>query len=101
MYLYTNKVVIPPLTKQDNTLSVSERGLKSRKMNNFLNTRTKIMGLQSGSQKCEKMHIGKKRFNSDICVDFEVDIWKYQLFCEEIKIMFLLTIMWVKKKSVM
>ena len=56
------------------------------------------MGLQFESQKCEKMHIEKKRFNSDICVDFEVDIWKQQLFCEEIKIMFLLTIMWVKKK---
>ena len=34
------------------------------------------MGLQFGSQKCENMHIGKKRLNSDICVDFEVDIWE-------------------------
>ena len=86
VYLYKNKVVIHPLTMQDDTLGVSECGFKSRKMNNFLNTRTKIMGLQFGSQKCEKMHIGKKRFNSDICVNFEVDIWKQQLFCEEQKL---------------
>ena len=85
VYLYKNKVIIPPLTIQDDTLGVSECGFKSRKMNNFLNTRTKIMGLQFGSQKCEKMHIGKKRFNTDICVDFEVDIWKEQLVCEENK----------------
>ena len=68
---------------QDDTLCVSVCGFKSKKMNNFLNTRTKIMGLQFGSQKCEKMHIGKKHFNYDICVDFEVDIWKEQLVCEE------------------
>ena len=64
---------------QDDTLGVTECGFKSRKMNNFLNTRTQIMGLQFGSQKCEKMHIGKKRPNSDICVDFEVDILENQL----------------------
>jgi hypothetical protein len=37
------------------------------------------MGIQFGSQKCEKMHIGKKRINSDSCVDFEVDIWEHQI----------------------
>jgi hypothetical protein len=79
VYLYKNKVVIPPLTMQDDTLGVTECGFKSRKMNNFLNTRTQIMGLQFGSKKCEKMHIGKKLLNSDICVDFEVDIWENQL----------------------
>ena len=64
---------------QDDTLGVSECGFKSRKMNSFLNTRTKIMGLQFGSEKCEKMHIGKKHVNPNICTYFEVDIWKYQL----------------------
>ena len=64
---------------QDDTLGVAQCGFKGRKMNNFLNTRTQIMGLQFGSKKCEKMHIGKKLLNSDICVDFEVDIWENQL----------------------
>ena len=64
---------------QDDTLGVSECGFKSRKMNSFLNTRIKIMGLQFGSEKCEKMHIGKKHVNPKICTYFEVDIWKDQL----------------------
>ena len=68
---------------QDDTLGVSQCGFKSRKMNNFLNTRTNILGLQFGSQKSEKMHIGKKYFNSHICVDFEVDVWKDQLLVGE------------------
>ena len=79
VYLYKNKIVIPPLTMQDDTLGISQCGYKSRKMNNFLNTRTNIMGLQFGSEKCEKMHIGKKHVNTNICTDFEVDIWKDQI----------------------
>ena len=68
---------------QDDTLGVSVCGFKSKKMNNFLNTRTKIMGLQFGSEKCEKMHIGKKHVNSDICVDSEVDVWEDKLVVNE------------------
>ena len=75
VYLYKNKVVIPPLMMQDDTLGIAQCGFKGRKMNNFLNTRTNIMGWQFGKSKCEKMHIGKKRVNSDCCVDFEVDSW--------------------------
>ena len=40
------------------------------------------MGLQLGSEKCEKIHIGKRPYNPDICTDFEVDIWKDQI-CED------------------
>ena len=80
VYLYKNKVVIPPLTMQDDTLGVSECGFSSKQMNNFLNTRTKIMGLQFGSEKCEKMHIGKRPYNAYICTDLEVDIWKDKIF---------------------
>ena len=83
VYLYKNKIVIPPLTMQDDTLGISVCGYKSRKMNNFLNTRTQIMGLQFGSEKCEKLHIGKKHVNKYICTDFEVDIWKDHLVQKE------------------
>ena len=34
------------------------------------------MGLQFGSEKCEKLHIGKKHVNQDICPDLEVDVLK-------------------------
>ena len=68
---------------QDDTLGVSVCGFKSRKMNNFLNTRTQIMQLQYGSQKCEKLHIGKRHVNPDICANFEVDVWKDKVIQKE------------------
>ena len=59
-YLYKNKVKIPPLAMQDDTLGINICGYQSKQMNAFLNTRTNVMNLQFGSEKCEKMHIGKK-----------------------------------------
>ena len=85
VYLYKGRVKIPPLTMQDDTLGISKCGFKSRKMNEFLNTRTNIMGLQFGRDKCEKMHIGKKSKNSNICVDFKVDAWKDDLIKDELE----------------
>ena len=82
IYMYKNKVAIPPLTMQDDTLGISECGFRSRKMNNFLNTRSSIMNLQFGREKCEKMHIGKN-LNRDICSNLEVDAWKETLVQNE------------------
>ena len=79
VYLYKGQVVIPPLTMQDDTLGISKCGYLSKKMNNFINTRTNIMGLQFGSDKCQKMHIRNKHKNLDICVDLEVDVWKDEI----------------------
>ena len=76
VYIYKNKVRIPPLTMQDDTLGISVCGYRSQKMNTFLNTQTNFMGLQFGRDKCQKMHIGKKQRNSDICKDGKVDAWE-------------------------
>ena len=59
VYLYKNKVLIPPLTMQDDTLGISQCGFKSKKMNNFLNTRTNIMGLQFGSENVKRCTLVK------------------------------------------
>ena len=75
IYMYKNKIPIPPLMMQDDTLDINECGFKSKEMNNFLNTRTNIMNLQFGSDKCEKVHIGKK-LNKDVCPTLLVDSWK-------------------------
>ena len=72
--MYKNKVEIPPLLMQDDTLAVSKCGYQTTKINSFLNTRTNVMGLQFGKDKCIKMHIGK-RHNQDICVECNVDAW--------------------------
>ena len=81
-YLYKNKVIIPPLTMQDDTLGISECGLKSIKINKFLNTRSSIMNLQFGRDKCEKIHIGKN-VNTDICSKLEVDAGKESIVLNE------------------
>ena len=73
--MYKNKVETPPLLKQDGTLAVSKCGYQTLKVNNFLNTRTNIMGLQFGKDKCVRMHIGKRQ-NFDICGECKVDAWK-------------------------
>ena len=68
-YMYKNKVPIPPLAMQDDILGISLCGYKSTLMNKFLNTRTNLMNLQFGSEKCVKMHIGKNH-NKDICPNY-------------------------------
>ena len=81
-YMYKNKVRIPPLTMQDDTLCVSNCGFKTVQMSEFINTRTKIMNLQFGCDKCSQMHIGKK-LNKDICPSLTVDAWKQNVFENE------------------
>ena len=74
IYMYKNKVVIPPLLKQDDSLAISTCGYKTREMNDFLNTRTNLMCLQYGKEKCVTMHVGKN--HSDFkCVNGVVDAW--------------------------
>ena len=74
VYLYKGKVTIPPLAMQDDTLGISTCGPKWRQMNEFLNEQTNRMQLQFGSDKCVKMHIGKKHIVSS-CADISVDSW--------------------------
>ena len=75
-YMYKKKVEIPPLMMQDDTIAVSVCGIETLKMNNFINTRTKtnVMGLQFGRDKCVQMHIGK-RHNIYICQSCSVSAW--------------------------
>ena len=72
--MYKQKVEIPPLMMQDDTLAVSTCEVKTLKMNNFINTQTNLMGLQFGKKKCVELHVGKK-YNADICIDCKDDIW--------------------------
>ena len=82
IYMYKNKVEIPPLMMQDDTLAVSTCGFKTMKMNNLINTQTNSMGLQFGKDKCIKMHIGRKH-NIYICSDCHVDAWVDKLVVGE------------------
>jgi hypothetical protein len=46
IYFYKNKVEIPPLAMVNDTLGISDCGLKTKSMNQFLNTQTNLMNLQ-------------------------------------------------------
>ena len=76
VYLYKNKVKIPPLAMQDDILGINNCGYKFNKLNSFINTRANIMGLQFGRDKCQKMHVGKRETNTDICNNGNVDAWR-------------------------
>ena len=78
IYMFKDKVPIPPLIMQDDTLTISACGIKTEKVNTLINTCASIMGLQFGNDKCVKMHIGKNH-NSDICGRGKVDAWVDEL----------------------
>ena len=78
IYIYKNSVEIPPLAMQDDTLGISECGIKTTSMTSFLNTQTNLMHLQFGNKKCVKMHIGNTQ-NIDIYSDLAVDAWSEEL----------------------
>ena len=78
IYMFKNKVPIPPLIMQDDTLAISTCGYNTRKMTSFLNTRTNLMCLQFGRDKCVKMHVRKKH-NLEKCGDVSVDAWSESL----------------------
>ena len=60
---------------QDDTLGISDCGVKTTQMNQFLNTQTNLMNLQFGNDKCVQMHIGKQH-HRDICFEIAVDSWQ-------------------------
>ena len=59
VHLYKNKVPIPPLAIIDDTLGISVCGVKTQKMNEFLNIRTSFLNPRIGLENCEKMYFGK------------------------------------------
>ena len=72
--MFKNKVAIPPLLMQDDTLTISTCGFKIRKISEFINAGTNLMGLQFGQDKCVKMHVGMT-YNPVKCADSLVDAW--------------------------
>ena len=57
VYMYKNKVEIPPLLVQDDTLAVSACRFKTMKINSLINTQTQIMGLQCENARWKKAQL--------------------------------------------
>ena len=49
------------------------------KLNSFVNYKLSLKKLQCGTQKCNKMHIGRTQ-DERTCTDLHVDGWKEDLF---------------------
>ena len=73
LYLYRGAVGVPPIAMVDDLLAVSNCGIETVKTNGFLNAKTNVKKLQFGSDKCHKMHVGKKHH---LCPDLFVDNWE-------------------------
>ena len=77
LYLYKQEVQIPPLAMIDDLLIVSECGYRTTMANSFINAKSNLKKLQFGTDKCHKMHVGKKRID-EVCPDVFVDGWKVE-----------------------
>ena len=65
----------------DDLLTISECGVKTTLMNEFINFKTGTKRLQFGTAKCIKMHIGKGESNI-LCKDLHVGGWKVDVITD-------------------
>ena len=73
MYKYRDKVGVPPLSLIDDTIGVAKCGIESVELNEYRNVKSNIKKLQYNSEKCFKMHVGKK---VDDCPELMINSWK-------------------------
>ena len=58
LFFFRDSVPIAPLGMVDDLLTISECGVKTNLMNQYINFKTGSKRLQFGTSKCVKMHIG-------------------------------------------
>ena len=75
LYFFKGIVPIPPLGMVDDLFTISECGVKTSLLNQFINVKTASKKLQFGTTKCIKMHIGKSESDA-LCKDLHVGSWK-------------------------
>ena len=74
LFFFRDNVPIAPLGMVDNLLTISECGVKTNLMNQYINFKTSIKRLQFGTSNCVKMHIRKS--NNILCKDLYVGGWR-------------------------
>ena len=67
----------------DDLLTISECGVKTTLMNQFIHFKTGTKRLQFGTAKCIKMHIGRGESNI-LCKDLQVGGWKVDVITDPI-----------------
>ena len=61
LYKYKGQVSIPPLAMIDDIAAISKCGIQSLIMNSKINAKIESKRLQLGIDKCQDLHIGKKK----------------------------------------
>ena len=74
LYLFKDKVKVPPLGQVDDLVTINECGYKTTKSNSFINSKTNMSKLYFSAGKCKQMHVGKTKIEA-LCKDLEVDGW--------------------------
>ena len=69
LFFFNDIVPIPPLGMVDDLFTISECGVKTSLLNQFINVKTATK--KFGTTKCIKMHIGKSE-NYALCKDLHV-----------------------------
>ena len=75
LYLFKDKVEIPPLGLVDDLILISDCGYKTTKINTFINSKTNMSKLYFSAEKCKQMHVGKMK-NETLCKNLEVEGWE-------------------------
>ena len=83
LYMFKNKVPIPPLGMVDDLFTISNCGFKTSLMARFINTKAALKKLQFGTNKCVKIHVGHSYFKS-ICSEQKVDSWKQSVVTDPV-----------------
>ena len=73
LFYYRDCIGIPSLAMIDDSVSISDCGLESVKLNAFINAKSNSKKFQFGTDKCHKLHFGCK---SQRCPDLYLDTWK-------------------------
>jgi hypothetical protein len=83
LFYFKDIVPIGPLGMVDDLLTISECGVKTTLMNQFINVKTGTKRLQFGTKKCIKMHIGKSKCDI-LCKDLHVGEWKEDVITDPV-----------------
>ena len=75
LYYFKDTVPIAPLGMVDDLRTISECGVKTNLLNQYINFKTGSKRLQFGTSKCIKMHVGKSD-STILCKDVHVGGWK-------------------------
>ena len=74
LFYYRDSIGIPSLAMIDDLVCISDCGLESVKLNAFINAKSNSKKFQFGTEKCHKLHFGRK----NLCPDLYLDTWKIQ-----------------------